>query len=279
MGLPVVTESIEGYLAEISRYPVLSAEEEYEVATRYHKYGRVEDAHTLVTSNLRYVVKLALEYRHYGCKLADLIQEGNIGLMKAVKKFDPTRGFRLITYATWWIRSHIQEFILKSRGMVRRGTRALKKKLFYREAIPLGKGADADESARALALRDRAAEGEMSHLADLSLDAELGSDGTVTHLDMLTDTGPGPADAVSDGEETARVRGEVSEALGALNERERLVIESRVMSEEPASLQGLGDRLGVSRERVRQIESQALKKLRKALVAGSSGAEALPERA
>src|SRR3989337_3158734 len=121
MGLPVVSDSIQSYLAEVNRYPVRSAEDEFTVAERYYRNRSIEDAHTLVTSNLKYVVKIALEYRNYGCRLADLIQEGNIGLMTAVKKFDPYKGFRLITYAKWWIKAFIQDFILKTTGLVKRG--------------------------------------------------------------------------------------------------------------------------------------------------------------
>src|SRR3972149_1876841 len=149
MGLPVVSDSIQSYLAEVNRYPVLSAEDEFTVAERYYRNRPIEDAHTLVASNLRYVVKIALEFRNYGCRLADLIQEGNIGLMMAVKKFNPFKGFRLITYATWWIKSFIQDFILKSKGLVRRAARDLKRKLFYRtpSELPSGDGpADAEEA-------------------------------------------------------------------------------------------------------------------------------------
>jgi len=251
MGLPVLTDSIEGYLADVNRYPVLSREEEYEIADRYYRLGRVEDAHRLVTSNLRYVVKIALEFRSYGCRLADLIQEGNIGLMVAVKKFNPYKGFRLITYATWWIRSFMQDFIVKTRGLVRHNTKALKKKLFYRKD---------DAIARAEAAMT-------SGGYDLSLNAEISPerDAETTHLDLLTDERTGPLETCAAKEEQAKVKSEVSDALAVLNERERLVIEKRVMAEKPESLQGLGDRLGLTRERVRQIENAAKKKLRNIL--------------
>lgn len=260
MSLPVVADSVQSYLAEVGRYPVLSAAEEYEIAERYYRERGVEDAHRLVTSNLRYVVKIALEYRHYGAKLADLIQEGNIGLMVAVKKFNPYKGFRLITYATWWIKSRIQEFILKSRGLVRHGTKALKKKLFYKSGPA---AAEADDSS-ALALRNSG--------FDLSLDAAVGDDST-THLELLADSAPGSEDLVSADEETSLVKDEVTTALACLNDRERMVVEKRLMTDDPTSLAGLGEHLGVTRERVRQIEGQALKKLRKALE-GKPGAMA-----
>ncbi len=256
MSLPVVTDSVQSYLAEVSRYPMLSAEDEFRVAERYYKTRSIEDAHTLVTSNLRYVVKIALEFRNYGCRLADLIQEGNIGLMTAVKKFNPYKGFRLITYATWWIRSFIQDYILKSRGLVRKNTKALKRKLFYK-APALADGAEPD-------VHPAAAE-EVEFKNDLSLDAPLRED-SATHLDLLRDEGPGPLEAVALSEERALVRKEVSSALALLNEKERVVVQKRLMADEPESLQVIGDALGVTRERVRQIESQAIKKLEKSLV-------------
>ena len=127
MALPVLADSLQRYLSEVSAYPLLSAAEELTVAERYWNERKVEDAHTLVTSNLRYVIKVAMEFSRYGAKLADLIQEGNMGLMIAVKKFDPTKGFRLITYATWWIKAQIQDYIVKTKGLVRNGSKAMKK--------------------------------------------------------------------------------------------------------------------------------------------------------
>lgn len=251
MGLPVVTDSVQSYLAEVNRYAVLSPEEELRVAERYYRTKSIKDAHKLVTSNLRYVVKIALEFRNYGCRLADLIQEGNIGLMMAVKKFNPFKGFRLITYATWWIKSCIQDFILKTKGLVRRGTRDLKRKLFYRNAeLPSGPEQDAADSE--------------AFCEDLSLNATMAGNST-THLDMLKDEGPGPVEAVAERQASALMKREVKDALESLTEKERIVIENRVMTDEPESLQGLGDKLGLTRERVRQIESAALKKLEKSL--------------
>ncbi len=265
MSLPVVSESIDSYLAEVSRFPLLSASEEMSLARRYYRERCIDDAHRLVTSNLRYVVRIAMEYRSYGCRMADLIQEGNIGLMVAVKKFNPFKGFRLITYATWWIRSHMQEFIMKSRTLVRRGTKALKKKLFYRKDVFGADGAisnDADRAAEEYAKRAESADAFPTY--DLSLNTAIGDDST-THQDLLADDGPGQEEVVSLGEETAIVRRGVTEALAVLSSRERMVIENRVMAEEPESLQGLGDRLGVTRERVRQIEKQAMGKLAREL--------------
>ncbi|MBI5827802.1 MAG: sigma-70 family RNA polymerase sigma factor [Deltaproteobacteria bacterium] len=257
MGLPVLADSLHSYLAEINRYPLLSQDEEFEIAERYCRSKSIGDAHMLVASNLRYVVKIALGYRNYGCRIADLIQEGNIGLMIAVKKFNPYKGFRLITYATWWIRSCIQEFILKTSGIVKRGAKALKRKLFYRTESRADTHEPKDDGLMA-------GSDDVMGANDLSLNISVGDELT-TRQDMLADSGPGPLEATAIREEEAIVKREVKDALALLNGRERMVIEKRILSEEPESLQDIGDELGVTRERVRQIEAEAVKKLRKSL--------------
>jgi len=258
MNLPVVADSIDMYLAEIRKYPLLSPAEEKTLAIRYYEKGSLGDAHKLVTSNLRYVVKVARDYRKYGCRLADLIQEGNIGLMAALKKFNPYKGFRFITYATWWIRSYIQDYIVKTVGLVKRGTRAVKKALFYKN--PVLTAGESNSLAGGLA-------------KDLSLNAVIGEE-TTTHQDMLASHAPGQEDIVAEAETQTLAKKEIGTALKTLNDNERLVITDRVMADEPASLKTLGMRLGLSRERVRQIESEALKKLGKRL---SSNAELLAD--
>ncbi|MBI5236707.1 MAG: sigma-70 family RNA polymerase sigma factor [Deltaproteobacteria bacterium] len=259
MSLPILTtDSLNIYLAEVNRYPLMSHEEESRFAERYYKTRGVEDAHRLVTSNLRFVVKIALEYRNYGVKLSDLIQEGNVGLMVAVKKFNPFKGFRLITYAGWWIRSFIQECILKATGMVRHGSKALKKKLFYKK--------DRAETNAPLPVDMPPVE---EHLPDISLDVAL-SDGKATRMDMLQDLDSDPHQTIEVRQNEAVVKKEVGYALAKLNDKERMVIQGRLLSDEPESLATLGVRLGLTRERVRQIEAVAMKKLKDTLKRSSA---------
>ncbi|MCR4287085.1 MAG: sigma-70 family RNA polymerase sigma factor [Deltaproteobacteria bacterium] len=243
----VLSDNLNSYIAGINKYPLLTIEEEFGLAERYFRDKELDAAHRLVTANLRFVVKIAFEYRNYGCRLADLIQEGNIGLMLAVKKFNPHKGFRLITYAAWWIRAYMQDFILKTKGLVRHATKELKRRLFYRKD-PLTEALSPDAE----------------FFTDLSLDSPIADDKT-THLDMLCSTEPEPMDALSTIEEKAIVQSDVHGALAVLNDRERLIVEKRFMADEPLSLQAVGDMLGITRERVRQIESSAVKKLKNAL--------------
>ena len=177
MGLPVLKDSLDSYLVEVSRFPMLSRDEERELSIHYLETKDVDTAQKLVTSHLRFVVKTALEYRNYGIALKDLIQEGNLGLMNAVKKFNPHKGYRLITYAVWWIKSFIQEYILKTKGIVKRSNKALKKKLFYKKALTDGEAAkDASNDAAAILTTN-----------DLSLDTPISEGEDRTHLDMMID--------------------------------------------------------------------------------------------
>jgi len=270
--LPVVKNSLETYLVQINQFPLLNQEEEFKLAVRYRKYDDIEAAHRLITSNLRFVVKIAFEYKSYGVKLLDLIQEGNIGLMMAVKKFNPYKGYRFISYAIWWIRAYIQNFIIKTWSLVKIGTTQAQKKLFYK----IGKVRKALES-------DGETEKKYELLAhdldvtkedimemeqrmssrDLSLDAPFDESQELTHLELLKEESLNQEEAIAQEEEKRIREHEVQNAMKRLNEKEVYVLQNRIMAEEPLTLQQIGDHLKLSRERVRQIESEALKKLKR----------------
>lgn len=271
MYLPVISNSLDHYLIEINRFPLLSREEEQKLARRYCRNKDLEAAHRLICCNLRFVVKVAHEYRHYGLRFLDLVQEGNIGLMMAVKKFDPTRGVRLISYAVRWIRAYIQEFIIRSWSLVKLGTTQTQRKLFYklgqaRRALPY-QNFDYEKVASALGVT--AAELKEMEVRrgerDLSLDEEIGEGSPVTHLDCLTDGRPNQEELLGEHQEELAQRQKVKQALRGLNFRERFIIEKRILADNPLTLQEVGDRFHLSRERVRQLEKAALAKLRKGL--------------
>ncbi|MBI5599725.1 MAG: sigma-70 family RNA polymerase sigma factor [Deltaproteobacteria bacterium] len=259
-----ITDSLHSYLAEINRFPVLSKDEEHRLALRWHEKRDLDAAHRLVTSNLRFVVKIALEYKNYGAGLKDLIQEGNIGLMTAVKKFNPYRGYRLITYAAWWIKSMIQDYILRTKGIVKRPANALKRRLFYKNILPENPKENTPPIPASLALAEA-----IIGANDVSLDASISPTGNnndeKTQLEMLASADPSVDERLIEAEEYSMVKRDVNTAMTLLSERERLVIEKRVLSDNPESLQTVGDGLGITRERVRQIESSALRKLKNAL--------------
>jgi len=270
--LPVVKNSLESYLLQINRFPLLTREEEFQLAVRYRKDNDIEAAHELITSNLKFVVKVAFEYKSYGAKLLDLIQEGNIGLMMAVKKFNPYKGYRFISYAIWWIRAYIQNFIIKTWSLVKIGTTQAQKKLFYK----IGKIRKAlesngeDEKKYELLAKDLDVakediiEMEQRMAArDLSLDAPFDEGQELTHLDLLKEDSLNQEEAFAQEEEKRIREHDVQGAMKRLNEKEVYVIQNRIMAEDPLTLQQIGDHLKLSRERVRQIESEALKKLKK----------------
>jgi len=272
--LPSVTSTLDIYISEINRFPVLSVDEEFRLAVRFEKYNDVEAAEKLVISNLRFVVKIAHEYRNYGIKLADLIQEGNIGLMHAVKKFDPYKGYRLISYAVWWIRAYIQNFIIKSWSLVKIGTTQAQRKLFFKlsqakkklETIAQ-KNPEFGEIAESLGVKEREIEEmdlRMSH-RDLSLDAYINDESETTHIDYLTYKGEDQEMALIKKEEMDLVKRNIAGALSNLNERESYIVKHRIMTENPITLQEIGNKYNITRERARQIEKQALKKLRIAI--------------
>jgi RNA polymerase sigma-32 factor len=270
-----MSESLAAYLTEVGRHPLLTVDEELALARAYRETGDKRAAHTLVTANLRFVVKVASGFRGYGLRLPDLIQEGNLGLMKAVQKFDPDMGIRLVSYASWWIRAYIQAYVLQSWSIVKLGTTQTQRRLFFalgrtrRELSRAGAGADDDLDDR-VARRLRVSTDDIREAArrmeqrDQSLDAPVPG-GDFSPVDRMASGDDLQDERLSCARESDRVRRGVSDALACLDERERTIIEQRFMTDDPASLQDLGARLGFSRERARQLEMRARRKLRTAL--------------
>ncbi|MDC0709938.1 RNA polymerase sigma factor RpoH [Stigmatella sp. ncwal1] len=267
------TDSLSTYLSEINQYPLLTQQEEQALA-RSFRQGDLQAGHRLVTSNLRFVVKVAYEYRSYGLRMSDLIQEANIGLMKAVQKFDPDKGIRLISYAVWWIRAYIQGYVLKNWSLVKLGTTQAQRRLFFalartrRELEKLGNTdgniVNAEEIARKLNVKAsevREMEQRMGG-RDLSLDAPMGEDGDATHMDFVASDSVSQADEVADRQEADLARTRIQQALQRLDPRERFIIEKRVMSDSEMTLSELGEHFGFSRERARQLEIRAKDKLK-----------------
>jgi RNA polymerase sigma-32 factor len=273
--LPVIAgeAGLSRYLSEIRRFPVLHADEEYMLAKRFHTHGDTKAAHQLVTSHLRLVAKIATGYRGYGLPLGEVVSEGNIGLMQAVKKFEPDRGFRLATYAMWWIKASIQEYILRSWSLVKMGTTANQKKLFFnlrkaKSAISAIEDGDLrPDQVKVIATKLGVEEHEVVEMnrrlsGDASLNAPLSADGDAAEWqDFLVDAGASQETIVADAEEKDNRHQALLSALGTLNARERRIIEARKLAEEPLTLEDLSAEFGVSRERVRQIEVRAFDKL------------------
>ena len=274
MKLPAVVGTLDLYIAEINRFPLLTPEEEFKIAVRLKKYNDMEAAEKLVVSNLRFVVKIAHEYRNYGFKLADLIQEGNIGLIHAVKKFDPYKGYRLISYAVWWIRAYIQNYLIKSWSIVKIGTTQAQRKLFFklsqakRQLETLSKkNPEFAEIAESLGVKgSEVAEMDLRMGSrDVSLHEFIGDEGDTTHIDLLAYEGDNQELALIKSEEKSLVQENISSALSGLTERESYIIVNRVMADNPETLQEIGNKFNITRERARQIEKQALKKVQLAL--------------
>jgi RNA polymerase sigma-32 factor len=268
------------YLSEIKKFPILSPEEEYMLAKRWREHGDTEAAAKLVNSHLRLVAKIAMGYRGYGLPVSELISEGNIGLMQGVKKFEPDRGFRLATYAMWWIRASIQEFILRSWSLVKMGTTAAQKKLFFNlrrmknqiEAFEEGdlKPADVAKIAKDLGVTEEeviSMNRRMGMGGDTSLNAPLrDTEGEGQWQDFLVDTDPLQDEILAEDQES-RVRHDLlMDALETLNEREKHILTERRLTDEPKTLEELSQVYGVSRERIRQIEVRAFEKLQAALI-------------
>lgn len=270
MNLPVLTDSFDHYMAQINTFEILDREQEVELACRYRREDDLDAAHKLICANLRFVVKIANEYRGYGLKMADLVQEGNIGLMMAVRKFEPERGLRLITYAVWWIRAYIHNYIIKSWSLVKIGTTQAQKKLFFKlnqTRATLHKLAGREktrEIARELDVRDADVEEMALRMSarDASLDLELVEGDDYTLMDRLADERATQEELLLQKEEQTQLSSQMRRALSALNEREKRIIEARILTETPKTLQDLADEYGISRERVRQLEKSALNKIK-----------------
>lgn len=270
---PVLADSLTMYLAEIRQFKILREDEERFHAERLFEEQSLESAHTLITSNLRYVVKVASEYRHYGLKMLDLIQEGNIGLMMAVRKFNPYKGVRLISYAVWWIRAYIQNYILSAWSLVKIGTTQAQRKLFYglRKAKEklfqmTGHEPDIAGTAHLLQVSDRdVTDMELRMKGEVSLDSYVGDSDDVTVLETIVDERMNQEELLDQFQHEHELKQRVKKALEGLNEKERFIIERRVTSDEPLTLQDIADHFQISRERIRQIEERALYKLRQIL--------------
>jgi RNA polymerase sigma-32 factor len=271
-------QSLNRYLSEIKKFPLLSAEQEYMLARRYAEHGDTEAAAQLVTSHLRLVAKIAMGYRGYGLPVSELISEGNIGLMQGVKKFDSERGFRLATYAMWWIKASMQEFILRSWSLVKMGTTAAQKKLFFnlrRMKKSLDAYEDSDlhpDQVRKIATDLGVAEHEVVSMnrrmmmgGDASLNVSLREEGEGQWQDMLLDDGPLQDETVAEAQEAGMRHEMLVEAMDGLNDRERQILTERRLSDEPKTLEELSQVYNVSRERVRQIEVRAFEKVQKTM--------------
>jgi len=277
--IPVLTAegNLSRYLREIRKFPMLEPEREFMLAKRWQEHEDLEAVHTLVTSHLRLVAKIAMGYRGYGLPVAELISEGNVGMMQAVKKFDPDRGFRLATYAMWWIRASIQEYILHSWSLVKMGTTASQKKLFFNlrkikgQLKAFEEGDLHPDTVTTIATKLKVPEADVVSMnrrlagGDQSLNAPLRIDGDGEWQDWLEDDTDNQEVTLGQEEELDHRRHMLTEAFRCLNERERHILEERRLKDDPATLEELSHEYGISRERVRQIEVRAFEKLQRAM--------------
>src|SRR5215210_4637262 len=277
--LPVLSANggLAKYLTEIRKFPILRPEQELAYATRWREHGDRNAAHKLVTSHLRLVAKIAMGYRGYGLPISEVISEGNVGLMQAVKRFEPEKGFRLATYAMWWIKAAIQEYILRSWSLVKMGTTANQKKLFFNlrkaksKISALGEGDLRPEQVKTIAQRLGVTEQDVIDMnrrlgGDASLNAGIREDGDSGEWqDWLVDDSASQESVLAESEELDNRRKALGSALSVLNERERRIFEARRLADNPITLEELASEFGVSRERVRQIEVRAFEKVQKAV--------------
>ena len=277
--LPILTaeSGLTHYLEEIRRFPMLERQEEYMLAKRWREHGDRDAAHKLVTSHLRLVAKIAMGYRGYGLPISEVISEGNVGLMQAVERFEPEKGFRLATYAMWWIKAAIQEYILRSWSLVKMGTTANQKKMFFNlrkaksKISVLDEGDMRPDQVQIIARRLGVTETDVIDMnrrlgGDASLNAPIREDGDSGEWqDWLVDESPDQETTLAASEEFDNRRKTLSDALTVLNERERRIFEGRRLAEDPLTLAQLADEFGISRERVRQIEVSAFEKVQNAV--------------
>ncbi|MEM7777624.1 MAG: RNA polymerase sigma factor RpoH [Pseudomonadota bacterium] len=278
--LPTIAEGSGGlsrYLEEIRRFPMLEPNQEYMLAKRLQEHDDAEAAHQLVTSHLRLVARIAMGYRGYGLPIGEVISEGNVGLMQAVKRFDPDRGFRLATYAMWWIRASIQEYILRSWSLVKMGTTAAQKKLFFNlrrmkgQIQALEEGDLKPDQVTSIATKLGVTEDDVVSMnrrlsGDASLNAPLRADSESGEWqDWLVDDEPDQEQTFAEQQELEQRRAYLSDAMEGLNDRERRIFEARRLVEDPMTLEDLSTEFGVSRERIRQIEVRAFEKVQKAV--------------
>jgi RNA polymerase sigma-32 factor len=285
-GLPALSadSGLSRYLSEIRKFPLLTPEEEYMFAKRLKEHGDAEAARRLVTSHLRLVAKIAMGYRGYGLPIAEIVSEGNVGLMQAVKRFEPDKGFRLATYAMWWIRASIQEYVLRSWSMVKLGTTAAQKKLFFnlrKAKSNIGAIEEGDLThAHTVKLADQLGVTEREVIdmnrrlsgPDSSLNAPLRSESESEWQDWLADDTMDQETRLAEREELGDRHDLLAGAMSTLTERERDIIQARRLQDDPATLEELSQKFGVSRERVRQIEVRAFEKLQKAMSGGAAAA-------
>ena len=269
--------SLSRYLQEIRKFPMLEVEEEYILAKRWREHEDVEAAHKMVTSHLRLVAKMAMGYRGYGLPLGDVIEEGNVGLMQAVKRFDPERGFRLATYAMWWIRASIQEYILHSWSLVKIGTTAAQKKLFFNlrkvkgQIKAIEEGDLTPEHVTEIATRLDLPEVDVINMnrrlssSDQSLNATIRDDGDSEWIDWLVEEAPDQEVVYGETQELGQRRKLLKQAMASLSERERDILDERRLKDDPSTLEDLSKKYGINRERVRQIEVRAFEKVQKSM--------------
>ena len=287
--LPMISaeSGLARYLAEIRRFPMLEPQEEYMLAKSWREHGDRDAAQKLVTSHLRLVAKIAMGYRGYGLPIGEVISEGNVGLMQAVKRFEPEKGFRLATYAMWWIRASIQEYVLRSWSLVKMGTTANQKRLFFNlrkaksQISALDDGDLKPDQLKAISTRLGVPEQEVTEMnrrlsGDASLNAPMQIDGDGEWQDWLVDDSASQENLLVEREESDNRLGALNQALNVLNERERHIFRARRLVDDPITLEELSEQFGISRERVRQIEVRAFEKVQAAVKEGMARIEAQP---